>query len=242
VLAPGQDPLDPNFSAHALYFGQSAARIYLGDFEQYVKFAIKQFVTKTNSLNNVDLTNLTILIGFEDSSGKVFTYPALPSTIQSPFSEGEVVFKISADTRKRIGLDGTQVKSFYILTETATSGQTKLYVGTVDSDINMHAENERVKTLGSQALTINTLTSAGTGVTGTGTIPQDLGVVSNNDSLVSQLSQMANSSVTQSEYSQFGDGNGFGEFLPGINQFGKNYPTIFSPYQNEHNNKLPFLT
>jgi hypothetical protein len=72
-------------------------------------------------------------------------------------------------------------------------------VGTVDSDINMHAENERVKTLGSQALTINTLTSAGTGVTGTGTIPQDLGVVSNNDSLVSQLSQMANSSVTQSE-------------------------------------------
>jgi hypothetical protein len=187
VLAPGQDPLDPNFSAHALYFGQSAARIYLGDFEQYVKFAIKQFVTKTNSLNNVDLTNLTILIGFEDSSGKVFTYPALPSTIQSPFSEGEVVFKISADTRKRIGLDGTQVKSFYILTETATSGQTKLYVGTVDSDINMHAENERVKTLGSQALTINTLTSAGTGVTGTGTIPQDLGVVSNNDSLVSQF-------------------------------------------------------
>jgi len=48
--------------------------------------------------------------------------------------------------------------------------------------------------------------------------------------------------VTKSEYTQYGDGNGFGEFRPGINQFGKVHPTMFAAYVNEHNDPLPFLS
>jgi hypothetical protein len=202
VLAPGQDPLSPNFDANSLYYGQSAARLYLGDFEQYVKFSVKQYSNRTNSLNNVDLTNLTLLIGFEDSTGKVFTYPSLSSTVSSPLSEGEVVFKLAPDTKKRIGLDGSNVKSFYLLSQTPTGGQTKLYVGTVDSDVNMKDEADRVKTLGSQAVTVQSLLAAGSSpgtVTGNTTLTQDLGVAAQDMSLISQLNQMSSSAVSASE-------------------------------------------
>lgn len=202
VLAPGQDPLSPNFDANSIYFGQSAARLYLGDFEQYVKFSIKQYSNRTNSLNNVDLSNLSLLIGFEDSSGNVFTYPSLPSTVESPLSQGEVVFRLASDTRKRAGLDGNTVKSFWIISQTATSSQTKLYVGTVDSDVNLKNESERVKSLGAQAVTLQSLQAAGAAPnsnSGNSSISQDLGVVSQDTSIVSQLNEMSNASVTQSE-------------------------------------------
>ncbi|MGZ3771034.1 MAG: DUF1552 domain-containing protein [Bdellovibrio sp.] len=47
--------------------------------------------------------------------------------------------------------------------------------------------------------------------------------------------------VPKSEYIQFGDGNGYGEFKAGINQFGKVDPAVFSAYANEHNDPLPFI-
>lgn len=53
---------------------------------------------------------------------------------------------------------------------------------------------------------------------------------------------MRSMGVPQSEYVLYGDGKGYGEFVEGINQFGKVYPTAYSAYKNEHNDVLPFLT
>ncbi|MEL7304839.1 MAG: DUF1552 domain-containing protein [Myxococcota bacterium] len=55
-------------------------------------------------------------------------------------------------------------------------------------------------------------------------------------------SVMRSMGVAKSEYTQFGDGNGFGEFKPGIAQFGYNDPDVFARYQNEHNDPLPWVT
>lgn len=52
---------------------------------------------------------------------------------------------------------------------------------------------------------------------------------------------MQSMGVTKSEYTQFGDGNGFGEFVEGVNQFGKVQADVFTPYRNEHNDLLPFI-
>ncbi|MEM6533458.1 MAG: DUF1552 domain-containing protein [Myxococcota bacterium] len=55
-------------------------------------------------------------------------------------------------------------------------------------------------------------------------------------------SVMRSMGVPQSEYRQFGDGNGFGEFKERVNQFGHNLPDAFSRYRNEHNEPLPFVS
>ncbi len=53
---------------------------------------------------------------------------------------------------------------------------------------------------------------------------------------------MMSMGVPKSEYMQFGDGNGFGEFVQGVNQFNKVLPNAFAAYKNEHNDVLPFVT
>ncbi|MEO1170822.1 MAG: hypothetical protein AAFX94_02060, partial [Myxococcota bacterium] len=53
---------------------------------------------------------------------------------------------------------------------------------------------------------------------------------------------MCSMGVPQSEYRQFGDGNGFGEFKEHVNQFSHNLPDAFSRYRNEHNEPLPFVS
>jgi hypothetical protein len=53
---------------------------------------------------------------------------------------------------------------------------------------------------------------------------------------------MQSMGVTKAEYMQYGDGNGFGEFKEGINQFQKIRPDAFTAYRNEHNDLLPFIT
>jgi hypothetical protein len=52
---------------------------------------------------------------------------------------------------------------------------------------------------------------------------------------------MMSMGVTKAEYSQWGDGKGFGEFQAGINQYNVNEPTAFAPYEAEHNDPLPFV-
>jgi hypothetical protein len=200
VLAAGQDPTDPNFNSNSIYFAQGAARVYLGDFEQYVMFSLKQYASRTNSLNNVDLSKLNLYIGFEDASGTMFTYPALPSTIEHPLSSGEVVFKISAGARKKIGLDGTTIKNFYVLSATPETPQSKLYVGSVDYDINLPNENARVKELGSQAVSIQSLLATNQGnttITSNKSISLDLSVGSQTNNLMSQLADISSGSVTK---------------------------------------------
>lgn len=204
VLAPGQNPLDPNFNSNSIYFAQGAARIYLGDFEQYVKFSLKQYVSRTNSLNNLDLSKLTLYIAFEDSTGKLFTYPALSSTIDNPLSNGEVVFKILPEARKKIGLDGTSVKNFYILSDTMGSLQSRMYVGTVDYDVNLSGEDARVKALGSQAVTIQSLIAAGSTTIGLDSTSNSLAANSQptqDDSLLSQLSNISSRSINGAQTS-----------------------------------------
>ncbi len=53
---------------------------------------------------------------------------------------------------------------------------------------------------------------------------------------------MLSMGMTKPEYSQYGDGSGFGEFKAGINQFGKVDANVFSRYAAEHNDPLPFLS
>jgi len=202
VLAPGQDPLDPHFNSNSIYFAQGAARLYLGDFDQYILFSMKQYVSRTNSLNNIDLSKLSLLIGFEDSGGKMFTYAALPSTIENPLSNGEIVFKIPSTVRSKMGLDGSNVKNFYVLSDTPGTGMTRMYVGSVDYDINMTQEDARVKALGSQAITLQTLLSSTTSASATATgssVSVNLSSPSSNSSIVSQLSAMSSGAISGAE-------------------------------------------
>lgn len=53
---------------------------------------------------------------------------------------------------------------------------------------------------------------------------------------------MQSMGVPKSEYMLYGDGLGFGEFKEGINQFGKVTKNTYTPYINEHNDVLPFVT
>lgn len=55
-------------------------------------------------------------------------------------------------------------------------------------------------------------------------------------------SMMQAMGVPKSEYSLYGDGNGFGEFQVGINQFGAVSTDMFKAYQGEHNDPLPFVS
>lgn len=51
---------------------------------------------------------------------------------------------------------------------------------------------------------------------------------------------MQSMGVTKTEYSQYGDGNGYGEFKEAID-VNKNDPTAYTAYRNEHNDLLPFI-
>jgi hypothetical protein len=53
---------------------------------------------------------------------------------------------------------------------------------------------------------------------------------------------MQSMGVPKSEYMLHGDGQGFGEFIEGINQFGKVYPNAYTAYRPEHNDVLPFVS
>jgi hypothetical protein len=48
--------------------------------------------------------------------------------------------------------------------------------------------------------------------------------------------------VPKAEYMLYGDGNGYGEFKAGIDQFSKVNANAFTPYAGEHNNPLPYFT
>jgi hypothetical protein len=205
VIAEGANPLSPNFTSDDIYFGQGTARIYLGEFEQYVKFSLRQYVALTNSLNLVDLSKLTMYIGFTDSTDKIFTIPALPSSVENSLADGEVVFKIPGNVKQRMGLnDASVTKTFYILSENQGTGQVKIYNGTVQSDENMSSEPTRITALGSQAITVKDLL-AGIGATGStagNAISPNLGVKASSQSLVSQLNNMNITSVLQEEQQQ----------------------------------------
>ncbi|MEZ4256098.1 MAG: DUF1552 domain-containing protein [Polyangiales bacterium] len=53
---------------------------------------------------------------------------------------------------------------------------------------------------------------------------------------------MLSMGVPKSEYMNYGDGKGFGEFVQGIDQFGYVVGDAFAPYAGTHNDALPFLS
>jgi len=201
VLAEGANPLSPNFNANDVFFGQGYARIYLGNFDQYFKFSIHQLVSKTNSLDDVDLSKLDVSIAFEDIYGKLFTIPALPSTTENDKYHGEVVFKIDANVKTRIGLTTGSTKSFYILSTTNTSENIKLYSGTVQTDDNMTNEASRITSIGSQAITLKDLATINSTAT-TQTIDTNLNIATSSNSILSQINQMNVATVQTSSNTQ----------------------------------------
>lgn len=191
ILAEGASPLNPSFNSDDLYFGQGQARLYLGEFDQYFKFSVYQLMTKTNSLNSVDLSKLTLYIGFTDSSNKLFTIPAQASTVENSLNDGEVVFKIDKTVKNRMGLTAKNTKQFYILSDNNNGEKIKIYSGTVQDDSNESNEAARVSNIGSQAVTLKELsirTYTGiTGATGATSVSTSLGTSSTKTSVMSQL-------------------------------------------------------
>jgi hypothetical protein len=157
ILAVGQSPVDPHFGVDSIFFGQGSARIYVGDYESYVKFSVKQLNTVTGALGNLDLTMMTLTLSFDDTNGRKFSYPALASTVENSLADGEVVFRIPSEAKKRMGLSDGIIKNFYLTARVSESQESLLYTGTVDIDTNTGNENARVTALGSQAISIESL-------------------------------------------------------------------------------------
>jgi hypothetical protein len=149
VLAEGANPLNPNFGSGNVAFGQGDARIYLSDFDSYVKFTLKQIDPVSGTLNPVNLSASKIFISFKDSAGNIFKFPVQDSTQENSLSEGEIVFKIPGSVRKRADVD-SGVKSFYIVA-VSEQAETLLYTGSVDIVENIEKETARVESIKTKA-------------------------------------------------------------------------------------------
>ena len=183
VLAEGADPTDPNFAESGIYFGQGDARIYLSDFDSYFKFSVFQV---NSPPKKIDLSASVIQLAFKDPAGNMVKIPALDSTADNAYTDGEVVFKVSGSIKKKILTDNT-LKSFYLISSNTGSGDTILYTGSVDKIENIGKESERLKTLATSVVnsasksSASAATTTSTGSTGSG------GVLSNSNKNASIL-------------------------------------------------------
>jgi hypothetical protein len=100
---------------------------------------------------------MTLTLSFDDTNGRKFSYPALASTVENSLADGEVVFRIPSEAKKRMGLSDGIIKNFYLTARVSESQESLLYTGTVDIDTNTGNENARVSALGSQAISIESL-------------------------------------------------------------------------------------
>lgn len=150
ILAEGANPLSPNFGTDGIFLGQGDARIYIGDFDSFFKFAVYQVNSPPKKL---DLSASTIQIAFKDSVGNMIKFPALDSTSENSNAEGEVVFKIPGYIREKVLGTSSAVKNFYLISTIPGAGDTILYTGTVDNIDNISNEAQRLKTLAASATT-----------------------------------------------------------------------------------------
>lgn len=141
TLVPGSDPLSTDFPSDSIYFGQGDARIYLSDFDSYFKFAVFQVNSPPAKL---DLSASKIQLAFKDSTGNMIKIPALDSTSGTSAIDGEIVFKIPGNIRKKIDLE-EGVKNFYIISTLEGTSDTLLYTGSVDINENIDKEDSRLK-------------------------------------------------------------------------------------------------
>ena len=134
----------------------------------------------------IDLSASVIQLAFKDPAGNMVKIPALDSTADNAYTDGEVVFKVSGSIKKKILTDNT-LKSFYLISSNTGSGDTILYTGSVDKIENIGKESERLKTLATSVVNSTSKSSASaatttsTGSTGSG------GVLSNSNKNASIL-------------------------------------------------------
>ena len=151
VLAAGADPITPDFS-NDVHFGQGDARVHLSDFDCYFKFSVTQVIPKTGATTKVNLMAGDVSMVFKDLAGHLLKYPAQDSTPENSRAQGELVFKIPGDVKKKVlGTNASTVKNFYIITSTPGNSDTIIYTGSVDSIENIHKEPRRLQDILSAA-------------------------------------------------------------------------------------------
>jgi len=148
LLAEGANPLNPNFGIESIYFGQGDARLYLSDFESYVKLSFFQVNSPPRRL---DLSSSVIQIAFKDTAENLIKFPALESTAENSKTDGEVVFKIPGYVKQRVLESNSSIGYFYIVSSSSGSPDTILYTGSVDSIENISKEQKRLSEIASTA-------------------------------------------------------------------------------------------
>jgi hypothetical protein len=167
VLAEGADPLNPNFGIDSIYFGQGDARLYLSDFDSYVKLSVFQVNSPPKRL---DLSASTIQIAFKDTTGNMMKFPALESTTENSKTDGEVVFKIPGYVRQRVLESDTSIGHFYIVSASSGSPDTILYTGSVDNIDNIGKEQKRLSEIATTATSFTEIAATNRTATVTGTV------------------------------------------------------------------------
>ena len=205
VLSSGTDPVNPNFES-GLYFGQGEARLYLSEFDSYIKFTINQIGTN-NAINHVNLSSSDIQLAFKDSSGNIMKYPALDSTAENTKTAGELVFKRPHTVRTKVFPTETSTKTtknFYLISSNPGSSDTIMYTGSVDISDNVDKEALRISTLTSGATLLSSSSTTATS-TSTGATSSAIPNKSKNPSLTEQLTQKNATNignVTSTPYAQ----------------------------------------
>lgn len=161
ILADGANPINPDFPEDSIYLGQGDARLYLSDFDSYVKFTVNQFNPAKGSISKLNLTNSTIQLAFKDLTGADILIPAQDSTQENSLADGELVFKIPAYVRTKVIGNTKDVKNFYLLSSNTGSSNTIMYTGTVDNISNIGKETARLQTLSTTATSLTSLIAKG---------------------------------------------------------------------------------
>jgi len=166
VLAEGADPLSPNFGIDSIYFGQGDARLYLSDFDSYVKLSVFQV---NSPVKRLDLSASTIQIAFKDTTGNMLKFPALESNVENSKIDGEVVFKIPGYVRQRVLESNSSIGYFYIVSASSGSPDTILYTGSVDTIDNIGKEQKRLTEIATTATSFTEIAATNGTSTTTGT-------------------------------------------------------------------------
>jgi hypothetical protein len=158
LLANGTNPVSTNFY-QTVNFGQGDARIYISDFDTYVKFTVSQVDPKNGAITPIDLTAGNVSIAFKDVSGNMVTIPAEPSDNENMKSDGEIVFKVPGTLKKTV-LTTDSPGIFYIVSESEGSPETLIYSGSVDDVKNISKEPARAKDVVTAAQSLSSTQSS----------------------------------------------------------------------------------
>lgn len=195
LLANGANPLSPDFY-ESIYFGQGDARIYISDFESYIKFIVSQVDPKTGAITPIDLTAGSIAIAFKDSVGNIIRYASESSNSQNSLAKGEVVFKLPDFLRTKI-ISSSNIQSFFLVTEAVGTSETLLYSGTVDVIENVSTENDRVMKLAITSTSVSSITGASSSVSNSTNI-----LTTDNRSLLQSLVSSSSASLNLSNLTE----------------------------------------